>query len=280
MARLENQVVLVTGGASGLGAAIVERCIAEGARVGVLDRSESGCAALTDRFPDRVVCVTGDVRCYQDNERTVAACLEHFGRLDTAIGNAGIWDYSVPLVELAPDELGTTFDELFQINVLGYLLLAKAALRPLVESHGSLIYTASNAGFWPSGGGALYTASKHAVVGLVRQLAFELAPDVRVNGVAPGAIATQLRGPASLGMEQREFPGAAMSRNAPGFVPIGRMPTPAEYAGAYVFFASRQDNVPATGTVLNHDGGFAVRGLGPSPRGGGDLRSKLGLGEA
>ncbi len=279
MGRLDGQVVLVTGGASGLGAAIVERCITEGANVGVLDRSATGCDALSARLGERVVCVAGDVRTYQANERAVAACVNRFGRLDTAIGNAGIWDYSVPLVDLPADTLASAFDELFQVNVLGYLLLAKAALGPLVQSRGALTYTVSNAGFWPSGGGPLYTATKHAVVGLVRQLAFEFAPHVRVNGVAPGAIDTQLKGPASLGMEERRFPGAAMAERAPGFVPIGRMPTPAEYAGAYVFFACREDNVPATGTVLNHDGGFGVRGLGPTPRGGDDLAAKLGLAE-
>jgi NAD(P)-dependent dehydrogenase (short-subunit alcohol dehydrogenase family) len=277
MARLANQVVLVTGGASGLGLAIVERMIDEGANVGVLDRSEAGCTALQARFGDRVTCVAGDVRDHLANERAVAACVDRFGRLDTAIGNAGIWDYSVPLTDLPADRLGDAFDEVFRVNVLGYLLLAKAALRPLAESRGALVYTVSNAGFWPSGGGALYTATKHAVVGLVRQLAFELAPYVRVNGVAPGAIATQLKGPESLGMASRSFPGDTMAQRAPGFVPIGRMPTPAEYAGAYVFFASREDNVPATGAVLNHDGGFGIRGLGPTPRGGDDLLTRLGL---
>ncbi len=277
MGRLTDQIVLITGGASGLGVALVERFIDEGAKIAVLDRSEPGCAALRDRFDDQIVCVVGDVRSYDDNQRVVSACLERFGRLDCAIGNAGIWDYSVPLVELPGATLGEVFDEMFQVNVLGYLLLSKAALRPLVESKGSLLYTVSNAGFLPNGGGALYTATKHAVVGLVRQLAYELAPHVRVNGVAPGAIATQLHGPASLGFENREFPGQAMEAGAAGFVPLGRMPTPAEYAGAYVFFASRQDNVPATGAVLNHDGGFGVRGLGPTPRGGDDLATKLGL---
>ncbi|HEY5645141.1 MAG TPA: SDR family NAD(P)-dependent oxidoreductase, partial [Pseudomonadales bacterium] len=192
MGRLEHQVVLVTGGASGLGLAIVERCLAEGAQVGVLDRSEPESLALADRFGERVACIVGDVRNYADNARAVAACVERFGRLDTAIGNAGIWDYSVPLVDLPPDRLTAAFDELFQINVLGYLLLAKAALRPLAASRGTLLFTVSNAGFLPGGGGALYTATKHAVVGLVRQLAFEFAPHVRVNGVAPGAIATHL----------------------------------------------------------------------------------------
>lgn len=277
MARLSKQVVLVTGGASGLGEAIVARCIEEGASVGVLDRSAGGCEALRERHGDRIVCTVGDVRCYDDNAGAVQACLERFGRLDAGIGNAGIWDYSVPLTGLDPEKLPGAFDELFHINVLGYLMLAKASLKPLVESRGSLTFTVSNAGFLPGGGGTLYTATKHAVVGLIRQLAFELAPYVRVNGVAPGAIATQLKGPESLGMDDRRFPGRAMEQQAEAFVPIGRMPSPAEYAGAYVFFASREDNVPATGTVLNHDGGFGVRGLGAVPRGGDDLLERLDL---
>ena len=277
MGRLEQQTVLITGGASGLGHAIVERFLAEGANVGVLDRSEQGCGELREAHPDRVVTVNGDVRSVGDNEQAVGACLERFGRLDCAVGNAGIWDYNMALVDLPAEKLSESFDELFQVNVLGYLMLAKAALRALVESRGSLIYTVSNAGFLPNGGGPLYTASKHAVVGLVRQLAFELAPHVRVNGVAPGAISTQLRGPESLGMQDRVFPGDKMAARASEFVPLGQMPTPAEYAGAYVFFACRDDNVPATGTVLNHDGGFGVRGLGATLRGGDGLEAKLGL---
>jgi len=277
MGRLDGQAILVSGGASGLGEAIVTRCIDEGARVAVLDRSDAGCRALETRFGEKVVCVTGDVRRIEDNERAVSTCVATFGALDTAIGNAGIWDYNVALVDLPADRLTETFDELFHINVLGYLLLAKAALKPLVASRGALVFTVSNAGFLPAGGGPLYTGTKHAVVGLIRQLAYELAPYVRVNGVAPGAIATALKGPESLGMAERKFPGARLTETAAGFVPIGRMPTPAEYAGAYVFFASREDNVPATGSVLNHDGGFGVRGIGAVPRGGDDLAEKLGL---
>jgi NAD(P)-dependent dehydrogenase (short-subunit alcohol dehydrogenase family) len=277
MGALEGQTALITGGASGLGAAIVERFIEEGASVGVLDRSVEGCEQLEERFADRIVCTAGDVRSYEDNAKAVTATVDRFGGLDAAIGNAGIWDYSVTLADLPADKLADTFDELFRINVLGYLMLAKAALKPLVERKGSMTFTVSNAGFLPAGGGALYTGTKHAVVGLIRQLAYELAPHVRVNGVAPGAISTSLKGPESLGMEARRFPGEAMEAGSAGFVPIGRMPTPAEYAGAYVFFSSRADNVPSTGAVLNHDGGFGVRGLGAVPRGGDDLPEKLGL---
>lgn len=277
MGALDGQTALITGGASGLGAAIVERFIAEGANVAVLDRSAEGCAALEQQYGERIVCRIGDVRAYEDNEAAVTAALDRFGGLDAAIGNAGIWDYNVTLVELPAEKLAETFDELFQVNVLGYMMLAKAAVKPLVESGGSMTFTVSNAGFWPSGGGMLYTGTKHAVVGMIRQLAFELAPHVRVNGVAPGAISTSLKGPASLGMEARKFPGAAMTENAANFVPLGRMPTPAEYAGGFVFFSSRQDNVPSTGAILNHDGGFGIRGLGEVPRGGDNLKDKLGL---
>lgn len=277
MARLEGQTAIITGGASGLGEAIVARFISEGARVAVLDRSEEGCAALKEIYGADIVCVPGDVRSHEDNERVVNAALETFGRLDAAIGNAGIWDYNMTLADLPVEKLSETFDELFRINVLGYMMLAKTALKPLVETKGSMTFTVSNAGFWPSGGGPLYTGTKHAVVGLIRQLAYEFAPHVRVNGVAPGAISTQLKGPASLGMETRAFPGEAMTQNAAGFVPLGEMPTPADYAGAYVFFSCRDDNVPATGAVLNHDGGFGIRGLGAVPRGGDDLPGKLGL---
>ena len=161
MSRLENQSILVTGGASGLGLAVVERLIEEGASVGVLDRSAEGCADLESRFEDRVIGTVGDVREYEDNERAVAACVDRFGKLDCAIGNAGIWDYNITLVDLPADKLHQSFSELFDINVLGYLMLSKAALKPLAQSQGSMIFTVSNAGFWPSGGGVLYLSLIH-----------------------------------------------------------------------------------------------------------------------
>ncbi|MCB1644094.1 MAG: 3-(cis-5,6-dihydroxycyclohexa-1,3-dien-1-yl)propanoate dehydrogenase [Pseudomonadales bacterium] len=277
MGRLDNQVALITGGASGLGAAIVRRFVKEGASVLVLDRSEQGCADMQAGLGEAVHCVTGDVRSMADNENAVATCLERFGKLDCAIGNAGIWDYNLTLAKMPAERLEAAFDEMFSVNVLGYLNLARASLSALATTRGSMIFTISNAGFWPSGGGVLYTATKHAAVGMVRQLAWEFAPHVRVNGVAPGAIATQLKGPESLDMQNNQFPAAAMTATAGSFVPLGEMPTPEEYAGAWVFFASREDNVPSTGVILNHDGGFGIRGLGPVPRGGDDLLDDLNI---
>ena len=276
--RLAGQTALVTGGASGLGRAIVERFIAEGARVAVLDRSAQQLAALEADHPDAVVGCLGDVRSLGDNKAAVARCCAAFGHLDCAIGNAGLWDYSTALVDLPDDRIDAAFDEIFQVNVKGYLLLAKAAAPALVRSEGAMIFTISNAGFYPSGGGPLYTATKHAAVGLVRELAYELAPYVRVNGVAPGGIHTDLRGLEALDMGDRSVASLNMGASAHQYVPIGRLPTPEEYAGAYVMFASRLDGAPATGAVLNADGGLGVRGFGRT-NGGAGLKERF-AGEA
>ena len=281
MSRLVNETVLITGGASGLGLAIVERFLAEGANIAVLDKSIDAIESLTAKiqalgFVEKLISIPGDVRVFKDNEKAVATCIDRFGKLDCIVGNAGIWDFSKPLVSLPVETLDQSFDDLFHTNVKGYLNLAKAALEPLARSRGSMIFTVSNAGFYPDGGGPLYTATKHAVVGLIRQLAFELGPHIRVNGVAPGAIDTNLRGSSALGQEERVIPGAALAESMPDMLPVGIMPTAKEYAGAYVFFASRQDNIPATGVILNHDGGVGVRGF-TRPRGGDKLLAKLGI---
>jgi NAD(P)-dependent dehydrogenase (short-subunit alcohol dehydrogenase family) len=272
--RLEGEVALVTGGASGLGRAIVDRFVAEGARVAVLDRSAERLDALRREHDERVIATTGDVRDVEANERAVAACVEAFGRLDCAIANAGIWDYSRLLVDLDSDSVAAAFDELMGVNTKGPLLLARAALPALARSSGSLLVTISNAGFYPDGGGALYTMSKHALVGMVRQLAFEWAPVVRVNGIAPGPIETDLRGPVALGLEERAISSLSLAEQASTFVPLGRIPTPDEYASAYVFFAARGEAAPATGAILNIDGGLGVRGLSRLSRGG-NLRDRF-----
>jgi NAD(P)-dependent dehydrogenase (short-subunit alcohol dehydrogenase family) len=274
--RLANQAIVVTGGASGLGRAVVTRCIEEGARVAVLDRSAERLTDLERTFAGAVVTTPGDVRNLKDNLRVVDGCVRAFGKLDCAIGNAGIWDYSTDLAALDAERIDQAFDEIFHINVKGYLLLAKAALPALVASRGSMIFTISNAGFYTEGGGPLYTASKHAAVGLVRQLAFELAPHVRVNGVAPGGIDTDLRGPEALGMRERSISTLNLPQRAKASVPVGELPEARDYAAAYVFFASREDNVPATGSILNYDGGFGIRGLRRTSAGA-DLPERLGL---
>ena len=272
MGALAGEVVLVTGGAAGLGRAIVERCLEDGARVCVLDRTPERLGGLTGD----IEVIGGDVRSFTDNEQAVEACLHRFGKLDCAIGNAGIWDYSTSLDALPAERIDAAFDELFHVNVKGYLNLAKAALPALVRSAGSLVFTVSNAGFDPAGGGPLYTASKHAVVGLIRQLAYEFAPAVRVNGVAPGPIDTDLRGPAALGLAEKSIASINLPGTAGAAMPIGFVPATTDYAGGYVFLASRRDSRPATGGVLKLDAGIAVRGIGRSSAGG-SLAEKYGF---
>jgi cis-2,3-dihydrobiphenyl-2,3-diol dehydrogenase len=259
--RLDGVSAVITGGASGLGRAVAERFIAEGARVVALDRSEARLAELGARHPTRFNGVVGDVRDIAANRRAVDRAVTDFGHLDVLVANAGIWDYGCSLADLPDDRIDAAFDELIGINVKGYLLAAKAAQRALVASRGAMIFTVSNAGFYPDGGGPLYTASKHAVVGLVRQLAFECAPYVRVNGVAPGAIATDLRGPSALDMANRSIGDVLRPEMLTGKMPIDRLPAPEDYTAAFVFLAAAKESGQATGTIINIDGGFAARGV-------------------
>ncbi|WP_214369710.1 3-(cis-5,6-dihydroxycyclohexa-1,3-dien-1-yl)propanoate dehydrogenase [Pseudonocardia sp. H11422] len=271
MGWLEGRAALVTGGASGIGRAVVERFLAEGARVAVLDSSGMNIAAMQGHFPDLVM-VEGDVSSLEDNERAVAATVEAHGGLDTFIGNAGIFDYFAPVATTPGATLASSFDEIFAVNVKGYLLGVKAALPALLESTSpSIVFTLSNGAFLPAGGGTVYTASKHAAVGLIRQLAYELAPRVRVNGVAPGGTLTDLRGASSLGhaetslLDVPDFPDLVRATN-----PLGIVQQPADHTGPYVLLASPENAAAVTGVVINSDGGMQVRGLAQSA-GGTDL---------
>jgi len=261
MGWLDNKVALVTGGASGLGRAIVERFVQEGARVAILDRARERSEALAKQLGANVAAIVGDVTVLADNQRAVAETVKRFGKLDCLVGNAGIWDFNISVVDLPDDRIGTAFDELFGVNVKGYLLGAKAAYRELANTRGCIIYTVSNAGFYPCGGGPLYTASKHAVVGLIRQLAYELAPKIRVNGVAPGAIPTDLRGPKSLEMAERSIASIPLKEAVERGLPLGKLPEPCDYTGSYVLLASPENSSTATGGVIICEGGIGIRGF-------------------
>ncbi|MGQ3675156.1 3-phenylpropionate-dihydrodiol/cinnamic acid-dihydrodiol dehydrogenase [Xanthobacter sp. TB0139] len=259
--RLHGQVALITGGGSGLGRALVERFVAEGARVGVLERSAEKVEQLRQDFPETVEAVAGDVRNMADNERAVAETLARFGRLDCFIGNAAVWDHGVRLVDIAAERLPEAFDELFAINVKGYLLGAKAAAQALIESEGSIIFTLSNSAFYSGGGGPLYTASKHAGVGLVRQLAYELAPKVRVNAVGPSGMASDLRGPEALGQQDTRIMDSRSPEAIRAILPLQVFPEPADFTGPYVMLASRADNRTLSGVMIQADCGLGIRGI-------------------
>ena len=258
--RFAGRVVYLTGGGSGLGRALVARFVAEGAKVSVLDRSAEKNRELASAFGADVVTTDGDVRDLAAHDAAVKTALERFGRLDVYIANAAIWDGNVTLLDLPPDRVDAAFDEVFGVNVKGALLGAKAAAPALVESRGAMIFTLSIAALRAGGGGPLYTSSKTAGIGLVRELAYELAPFVRVNGVCPAGMATDLRGPESLG-----FAGTALMANVDpetmkSAYPLDFFPVPDDYVGPYLFLASAEASV-TTGTLIEADLGMSARGI-------------------
>ena len=265
MGWLDNKVALITGGASGIGLAVVERFIAEGARVGVMDRTQANLDKLSDTFGDKVIGVTGDVRSLADNKAAVAKTVAAFGQLDTFVGNAGIWDYMVPLVEQDEDKLADICDEIFAVNVKGYLLGAKAAVDELRKTGGSMIFTASTSSFYTGGGGPVYVASKHAVLGLIRQLAHELAPEIRVNGVAPGGTLTNLGGSNASGQAEAklsEIPD--VDKLLESMTPLGFASQPEDHAASYLLLAAKEQSRFITGITINTDGGLGI-GMRPQP---------------
>lgn len=258
---LAGQSALITGGGSGLGLALVERFLAEGARVAVLERSPEKCADLLRRFDGAVVVTQGDVRSAADNRAAVAAALDRFGALDTFVGNAAVWDHGASLVGTDMEKLDQGFDELFAINLKGYLLGAKAAAEALIAAEGSMIFTLSNSAFYPGGGGPLYTASKHAATGLIRELAYELAPKVRVNGVGPCGMASDLRGPASMGQQDTKIMDSRSPEAIASILPLQFFPSPEDFTGPFVLLASRANNRTLSGVMINADAGLGIRGI-------------------
>ena len=177
------------------------------------------------------------------------------------------WDFGTELVQMPLDRWSDAFDQLFAVNVKGCLLGARASIDALRESSGSMIFTLSNGAFHAGGGGPLYIASKHALRGLIAQLAWELDNQVRVNGVAPGAMSTDLGGlPAfdqahiSLRNVIDSLGGVAAFASA-----IGRpfVPEASDYVSAYVLLASHESR-NTTGAVFEMHG---MLGTPPRPPG-------------
>ncbi|GAA0688571.1 3-phenylpropionate-dihydrodiol/cinnamic acid-dihydrodiol dehydrogenase [Streptomyces malaysiensis subsp. malaysiensis] len=250
--RLSGLSILVTGGGSGLGRVIVDRYVAEGANVTVLERAAEKLHDVEAAHGDRVRAVQGDVTSGHDNAAAVATAVSAFGGLDTFVGNAGLWDFGRPLLDMPMADLEHGFRELFDVNVKGYIVGARAAAEALAERKGSMIFTLSNAALYPCGGGVLYTASKHAGVGVVSQLAYEMAPRVRVNAVAPGGMSTDLRGPHALGLGSKAIsevlPAESQQRQ---YSALDLAATAEDYVDPYVLLAARSESRTVTGLVFD-----------------------------
>lgn len=256
MARLEGMRAIVTGAGSGIGRAVAKRYVLEGARVlGVVHREEQRASLEAEG----ISVLVGDVAAVEVAQSMVSQAEALFGGLDIVVANAGVWDFNRKVERYAPDQLAAAFDEVMRVNVGGPLFAARASAAALRSSRGSLIVTGSNASFLAGGGGALYTASKFAVRGLVLQLARELAPDVRVNGVAPGATETPLSGPVSSGQA-----GQAMNSDPARVaamadaVPLKRVAAPEDHCDLYVLLGSSRESGYVTGAMFLSDGGLTI----------------------
>ena len=256
---LEGQRALVIGGGSGIGRAVVTAFLAEGARVAVLERDPAKVSALAAELP-HVPVVAGDATVPADNRAAVTETVGRFGALDVLVTCVGIFDFYRGLSDLGEDEIDAAFDEIFAVNVKSCLHAVKAALPELRRSRGSVILTESTSAYYPGRGGVLYVASKHAVRGLVTALAHELAPEVRVNAVAPGGtLHTDLRGLSALGLDGTRL-NDVLGREAElaARVPLRIAMTGMDHAWSYVYLASRRAR-GVTGDVAHSDGGIRIK---------------------
>jgi len=277
MPVLVGTVAYITGGASGIGRAVTERYLDEGASVVVLDANAHAIEA--NPAHDQLASVHGDVTKWEDHERAIALAVEKFGGVDTVVANAGVTDGFEPLAALSAVTASALMAHVLSVNTTGMVLAAHAALRQLVERRGSIILTLSNASHRPGGGGVAYTASKHASLGVMRQLAFELAPHVRVNGVAPGGTTTDIRASSVLGVDEAGLGRSTMPADVivevlKANTPLGVASRAADHAGAYVFLADRSSSAVITGAVIDSDAGLGVRGI-MQVRGGDGLMDQI-----
>ena len=256
---LAGRSAYLVGGGSGIGRAVVDAFRHEGAQVCVLERDAEKCAELA-AIADDVHVVHGDATRTEDHQRAVADAVDRTGRLDVAATFVGVFDNYATLESIPAERFDAAFDEMFAVNVRSVMLACRVATPHLRASRGSLLITCSSSSFYPGRGGTLYVASKFALRGVVVQPAHDLAPEIRVNGVAPGGtVGTDLRGLSSLGQATQRLddrPGreAALRERTPLSVAL----TPEDHAGAYVYLAS-EHAAGLSGEILRSDGGLGVR---------------------
>jgi NAD(P)-dependent dehydrogenase (short-subunit alcohol dehydrogenase family) len=260
--RLVAGSALVTGGGSGIGRAVALALAEAGAPVAVLDLFADGTRETVARIGAQgglALALTGDASRADEVDRAVDAVVERLGPLGIVVTAAGILDGYQPADEMAP----AIWEKVIAINLTGTFLAARRALAEMLpRGAGRIVAVASVAGLVGSGGGPAYTASKHGVVGLVRQLAIVYAErGITVNAVCPGAISTALRANSTriLGAEAPPMRGVGTDDAAVRAVtPAGRRGTVEEVAAAVRFLCSEEAQY-VTGHTLVVDGGWTAR---------------------
>src|ERR1700724_120695 len=247
---MSNPVVLITGGLTGIGRAAAVVFAKKGAKVVVAGRREEAGKALVKELRacgSEAEFINADVRREDDVRALVDNTVARFGRLDVAVNNAGTEGQVGPIRDQTAETYAATFDT----NVLGVILSMKHQVRVMQgQGAGSIINISSTYGHQGAAGASVYVGSKHAVEGITKSVALEIAySGIRVNCVAPG--------PTDTGMLTR-FTGTPENKAAlVGNVPMERMGRSEELADAIVFIAS-DDASYITGHILNVDGGLTA----------------------
>ncbi|MFJ2676277.1 SDR family NAD(P)-dependent oxidoreductase [Streptomyces sp. NPDC087525] len=247
---MDKPVVLITGALTGIGRAAAVAFAEKSANVVVAGRRDEAGKTLTEELRalgSEAEFINTDVRHEDDVRAMVDEAVTRFGRLDVAVNNAGTEGRPGPIT----DQTAETYNETFETNVLGVILSMKHEVRAMREQgSGSIVNISSTYGHEGGAGASVYVGSKHAVEGLTKSVALEVAASgIRVNAVAPG--------PTDTGMLDRFTGTPENMADMVARVPLGRLGLSEDLADAIVFIAS-DDASFITGHILNVDGGMTV----------------------
>jgi len=249
--RLDDDVVLVTGAASGIGKGYAEACADAGARVALADIDEEGVETVADELDAETLALTVDVSEHEQVEAMVAETVDHFGRLDVAFANAGIGRLSLPTDSYPVEE----WDDVMDVNLDGVFYTVREAAGAM-DDGGSIVTTASVLSSVASDfpGVAAYTASKGGVAQLTKQAAADLGGQgIRVNAIAPGWTHTGIGG----GAFRKDSGMDAMHEQMAEETVLGRLGEPDDLKGIAVFLAS-DASAYCTGSIFTVDGGWTT----------------------